>query len=780
MRKLLIAVACLALAAAHAAAPGLEAARLELRAKVLQLAVCGGQLYVAYDNGSVIRYELPSLRYAGALLSLKGVRIVGMGPVDYYSLAVALSDGTLLVLDARTGHEVLRASLVGRGEELEKAVISGRRVVAVVRYRHGGGWLDRLVVYDLSLRARVFERDVYSEDRLVYVFDVKTCGELLLLVYIDTTCEICKLTDTLVDVYNMTSFVKLFSRRLGECVADLDSSAVVAVNVRSGEGVYYSFSGVEGEFRVKGEPIDVRVKGGVGYVLLRTGKGVALSRVTSSSVIPLSNYEEGLRIAFLGEEPLVAGVDYLYVGDYKLRVANLIPPQRPARIVEYEGGVVLLYGKRLLYSVYPQARGLLIVRTEPGARVEVRPGGLKVVTDEHGVARIELDPGSYEVRVSKEGFVSSSSIVEVRPGLSTEIEIPLTRVRAAPQNSTLRVIVVDESTGLPLSAAVYVYNGSSLAAVKSTGGEYVLLSLKPGNYTLKVSAEGYEEGVVMVSLRPGEYREVSVPLRDVKLLVCTVPEASLRLAGEGGVALEPASREGSCLVFRRVPPGNYAVMVEEGCKANISEIHVGNSSLRVSVRVECGVEEVNASKVIEGLASYVVVSRNVTSRLPRELLVVRDIDGEVVRLDRGVVVLFFFYTKCPGCEILMSRMSSVEEQGAEIVMISPSIYDTRETLDAYRSSKNLTWHMVLDEDSRLTRALNVSSFPTVVVLEDGEVKYVGIGAAEEVPQLAEEALSALGPLAKALEDPAVISAIIGAAMLAWAAASWRRGFKGLE
>ncbi len=780
MRRLLLAaIACLALAAAHAAALEPGVSRLELRAKVLELAVCGGQLYVAYDNGSIIRYELPSLRYAGVLLSLGGAKVVGMGPVDDYSLAVALSDGTILVLDARTGHEVFKAELVREGEELERAVISGRRVVAVVKYRYSGGWLDRLIVYDLSLRARVFERDVYSKDRLVYVFDVKVWGELLLLVYIDTTCEICKLTDTLVDVYNMTDFTKLFSKRLGECIADLDSSAVVAVNVRNGKGVYHSFTGVEREFRVEGEPLDVRVRGGVGYLLLKTSEGVSLSRVTRSSVIPVDDYEEGLRISFLGGELLVAGVDYLYVEGSRLRVVNLIPPQRPARALEYEGGVVLLYGKRLLYSVYLQAKGLLIVRTEPGARVEVRPGGYQTVANESGVACLKLAPGSYEVWVSKEGFAPSLREVEVKPGDETEIEIPLTRAGAGPQNATLKVVVVDESTGHSLSATVYVYNGSRLIAIRPIRGE-CFISLRPGNYTLRVVAEGYEESNITVSLKPGLREEEVVRLRDVVLRVCTVPEVTLRLVGEDGVVLEPASREGNCLVFRRVPPGNYTVDVGESCEANVTRIVVGSSGVNVSVQVECRVGEANAAEVVRRLASYVVISRNTTGSMPRELLVVRDIDDEVVRLDRGVIVLFFFYTKCPGCEVLLSRVSGLEKLGAEIVMVSPSIYDTRESLDAYRASKNLTWHVVLDEGSRLTRALNISSFPTVVVLEDGEVRYVGVGAAEEVPQLAEKLLSALGPLAEVLEDPALISALIGAAMLAWAAATWRRGFKGLE
>ena len=223
-----------------AGGPNLNASRLETRSGVACLSVYGERLYVAYENGSVVRYNLPLLKPSKLILSFDRGEVVSVDAIGDRSLAVALNNGTLLIIDAEARKVVRRVRLVKEGEVLSRVVVDSNLAVAVVKYKYGRGELDRLVVVDTARGARVFSRDVYSEDRLVYVYDLKISDGLLLLIDIDTTCKICKLTDTLVEVYDLSNYTKIFSRRVGECRADIGSGVLLVVDVRKGEGLLYN------------------------------------------------------------------------------------------------------------------------------------------------------------------------------------------------------------------------------------------------------------------------------------------------------------------------------------------------------------------------------------------------------------------------------------------------------------------------------------------------------------------------------------------------------------
>ena len=388
----------------------LGAARLEAGRKVEALLVEGGRLYAALDDGTLLVLKLPNLEVLSRA-RLPG-RPVALGMLGG-GLAAVLEDGRLLLSGGRL------VELLEPGEELEATAVSAGRVVLVVRYRYGANVLHRLAVCDAEGR-RLLVRDAESGDLLVYVFGMEAVGSLLMLVDIDTTCVVCRLTDTMVEVYNLTSLELLYSRRMGSCVADLNSTALIAVSVRTGEGVLVDLASMREErFRVEGKPVAAHASG---YVLARTKEGLALYRV-GRGARPVGMFPEGYALGVLGDEVLVLGVEAAYTGSTVLEVENVIPPQKPTLTLEYEGGLIALYGRRLIYSVYTAS--VIVVLTEPRARLEVHPLGVSATADDAGRAALRLPPGRYRVTACREGFENATVEVEAKAGELVEVEIPL-------------------------------------------------------------------------------------------------------------------------------------------------------------------------------------------------------------------------------------------------------------------------------------------------------------------------------------------------------------------
>ncbi|MEM5825550.1 MAG: hypothetical protein QXX58_03875, partial [Thermofilaceae archaeon] len=64
-------------------------------------------------------------------------------------------------------------------------------------------------------------------------------------------------------------------------------------------------------------------------------------------------------------------------------------------------------------------------------------------------------------------------------------------------------------------------------------------------------------------------------------------------------------------------------------------------------------------------------------------------------------------------------------------------------------------------NAELAALFNVSAFPTVVLLNNGNVEFVGVGVAGEVFYLAEMFSAHLMEILDALKDPAVIAIVTG-------------------
>jgi len=688
---------------------------LEPETEVLGLAVGGERLAIVYANSTLAVYELPLFTTAcSAQWDLSAARPVSAGSVEGGLVAFALSNGTVVALDPASCRIGWRVNLPD--ERLERAVVSGRWVVAISKYGYSTGKgsleLDRVLVYDVGLRALTFKIDRSSDIRLVYAFDVKVSGNLLLLTGIDTTCEICKLTDTYVVVYNLSTFERVFAERIGECKADLSGSTLLAARVEDGVGfVHNLLTGARWQFKAGSRVLDAKVAGGEGYVLTRQpGGGVALYRVQGQDLIEAGAYPEGYAIAFLNGAPLVVGAASVYVDGQRLSPLSWLPPWKPSAILEHARGVVVLYGRWLLLYAYAAAplqlqnAATVIVVTEAGAVVKISPLDLSVAVNESGVAALTLPPGTYEVSAVKEGYTPSSTELTLSAGERKVLELRLAPAQPKPEarllitfrevpssglgNATLEVVAVNGSL---------VYNVSLSNAERGASVQLTVPTL--GTYIVRVRANGCSWTSEPLPLLPGEEKRVEV---------------------ECAGAEQPSA----------APAGN-------------------SSSASVNVRELAAV-----------LASYVTVNATRAHPTVNNILPVTDIDGGSVDLTNGVKLLFFFYTKCAGCSLLVPKLKALN---IEVVMISPSSYDSEASLRSYREKVNASgWRWILDEGAQLTARFNVSAFPTLVLLEDGVVVFVGVGAAGEAQQLESIVAALLTAAAEWAVDPAILALALGA------------------
>ncbi len=652
--------ALLALSAALAAAKP-SVSTYELGAKVVGWAFDGSRLVLAFSNGTLAAYVMPHFEPA-ARAHISGLdALVGMGSLEGGALALAFSNGTIAYLEPSTLGVVGREAVSVRGS-LYRAHVRGRWVVLVSKYDFAaeGGVvkLDRLDVYDTKLRAPVLTME-RKNSLLVYVFDVKISGSLMLVTWIDTTCKICELDDVFVTVFNLSSYERVFIKRFGGCAADLEGGVAVAVRVKDGRGLYVDLrSGKTYEFQVSGRPLQVRVVGGFGYVLTQSPDGsVLLYRVRGSEVTQLLRLEGGERgyaLLLLNGSVGIASPSCITSGGQSLEVAPYPVPWPPRVVADGGDYAAVLYGYSLLSVLgSPRLSVRLLVRTEPGATVAVEGLNATAVADSEGNATLSVPPGTYRVSAWKEGFERNETTVRVTPPF-VEVTLKLRRAALVP---------------------------------------------RPPN----------------------------------------------------GTSVVPPSANQSSLDGRSVTERNPAPYSGALGGSNATPVTGGRAA------------ELNVSRLVDALGALTQLRRQPPSR-PPSLPTVYDLRGRPIHLDKGLKLVVFFYTKCAGCSLIVSALKNIS--GLEVVMVAPSTLDDETSLSAYARGVNASgWAWVLDGSRGLIDTFNVTAFPTLVLLNNGRVEFIGVGAAEEAGWLAESVLWRLEQLAGLLRDPAVGAALIGVALL---------------
>ncbi|WP_175480088.1 carboxypeptidase-like regulatory domain-containing protein [Natrinema salaciae] len=143
---------------------------------------------------------------------------------------------------------------------------------------------------------------------------------------------------------------------------------------------------------------------------------------------------------------------------------------------------------------------------EPIANATVTAGDQQTTTDENGSYAIELEPGEHTLAVSAAGYEDASRTVTVEADAATTADVVL---EPEPTTGTVEGTVTD-TDGEPIADATVTVGDQQTTTDED--GSYAL-ELEAGEYTLAVSADGYEDASEDVAVDAGATATVDVTLQ---------------------------------------------------------------------------------------------------------------------------------------------------------------------------------------------------------------------------------------------------------------------------
>ncbi|RKX84311.1 MAG: hypothetical protein DRP57_06150 [Spirochaetes bacterium] len=740
-------------------------------------------------------------------------------PVGEYGVLVHLFNGTLVYIDVTTGH-TSRLNIEGEGigiieisgnkayfvksngeiievkfpelEILERTYVlnsqdersivraaatwDGRWLALQVEYEYVKDvYLDRLVVYDMSLKKRVFERDANSIDVLVNIFSLDIYENYLVVETINERCEICQYTDNKIEVYNLTN-------RGVEKIAELVTGWTKKV-------VYDGY--------VLAQRIQVNPTGKHDFILLKLPYLDVVKRTETENILGffmskrtiytytkqkdkfyLKSYDRNLnlqkstevlgnrKLGALGQYAVLFSLTgiYVYNSHFKLiKFFYLDVPNvsyRPTSNPRWnEKLVVEKYGEKMLVVLYKRDTYKLqikvVYRKKPIESASVKIYNLEgesfeEKTGQNGIAVFNLKPGQYFIKISKEGFAELTPI-EVLVDKDREVTVELTMKKVLPVHLEIRVF--DEENN-PISSAEIIFKGNITYSTSTDEGGFATIDIVPGVYNLTVKAENYKYFIKTVHIN-----RTDIPQTLSMSVILQKEKYQLTIKAEGKNAynittLYLTDKDGNLLtviplgktVKTVLPRGIYIVKTPENslCDIKTSIINL-NENKTVNIIVACrrpkSQIEVKTPEIISLLKENMIISKNITKSIVfPEFEAPNGTPVNLQEISEGkLLIIEFFYTKCTGCEYLLPLLRELaSREDVRVVSITVSPADTEKIIEKYIREHNITW-TVLKDTTNFYQTLNITNFPTVVAIKDGKIIFIGIGAKKEIEALEKNA-----------------------------------------
>ncbi|MDP4012823.1 MAG: TlpA disulfide reductase family protein [Candidatus Nanoarchaeia archaeon] len=105
-------------------------------------------------------------------------------------------------------------------------------------------------------------------------------------------------------------------------------------------------------------------------------------------------------------------------------------------------------------------------------------------------------------------------------------------------------------------------------------------------------------------------------------------------------------------------------------------------------------------------------------------------------LDKGAILLDFWYTSCAPCKELMPAIEEFynrcKSEGLEVISIVSK--SEQKNLDEFLKKKSFPYRLVFDESNTVLENGDIRAAPTLIFLEDGIVKGIKIGGGEKAEE----------------------------------------------
>jgi hypothetical protein len=253
--------------------------------------------------------------------------------------------------------------------------------------------------------------------------------------------------------------------------------------------------------------------------------------------------------------------------------------------------------------------------------------------DRRGFFMIEgVEPGSYRISAtSGVGIASEERLVELKPGLETELLRPLILEKLVPLRITVQPALIPEIGPWQVSVerrrSSVMTDRIASAPVRSGSGEVELGTLPPGSYVIRVASSGHEGDYARREIRLPEDANaiVSVDVTHVEGTI-TLGEkpiaAQIRIGGRNrSPAVQTRSNEkGHFATFAPTMPGtSWLISVDAAIPRISSDLNVAPVAIENGVRLDIHL----SAGTIDG-----VVTEAVTGAPARANVNVYRIDGD--------------------------------------------------------------------------------------------------------------------------------------------------------
>lgn len=132
----------------------------------------------------------------------------------------------------------------------------------------------------------------------------------------------------------------------------------------------------------------------------------------------------------------------------------------------------------------------------------------QTIANEKGTYRMKAVPsGMVTVVASTEGHRSKPKSVKITPGSSTRMDLVLADIR---DKGTVKGMVRDLEEGSGILANVYVKETGDVVRAGPRGGQYEIVGLEPGKYTLHTEAKGYFDREITCQAAAGDATELDI------------------------------------------------------------------------------------------------------------------------------------------------------------------------------------------------------------------------------------------------------------------------------
>ena len=194
------------------------------------------------------------------------------------------------------------------------------------------------------------------------------------------------------------------------------------------------------------------------------------------------------------------------------QLADSVYYMLPREDIKYEVSLGLSFEKKAPVVTTGLIAGV-ITDAETGnplenAHIKVTELGLKATSDLKGAFSLEDVPaGLYTVEVTRTGYEPFTAHLMVKAGKTSQVQYSLKK--KVVEKATVKGKVMDRATGKPVVAVLSV---EGVGEIRTNSDGTYTFTAKPGTYTMKVRAEGYEPATKRFTLKAKEVRTIDVGL----------------------------------------------------------------------------------------------------------------------------------------------------------------------------------------------------------------------------------------------------------------------------